>query len=339
MKYSLIKQIFLILIVTIVAGSVQAAPDTRSTHSETESSKLSDIDLRVLLRTGAVVDLTGRSQELERRFLLHSANLKLMGSPVERVSYLIDIGTGDESNSGEAYAAFFASELFQIKAGLMRPFISRETQRDPSELIFTERARYSRAMLNPREIGVSIYGETRFLRYNVGVFNGTGGHENDMRFLYAARVATRFQMAATEVRFGGVGSLNMSERVEVGNTGLLSDGMQSLFGGYFEIEHPKFYLGSEYLQSRFRALNIGNRRELIQGLNVTTTANLTKRNQLLLRFDYLDYELIDRISEKIVVGWNVHLFPILYVQLNFSAQFDSDRDDSFRLGFLTQLSF
>ena len=335
LKYKICLLTFSLLFITIEYSFSQT--NDSDDMSGNEGTHINDINIGLLIRSGGDFSITGERFNGNRAFQFDAARVHITGDEDDKVFYRLDLGIGSEVDFFEAYAGYSFWERFQFKAGVMRPFISRDFEMDIGNLEVINRARYSKVMLNPRETGLTMSINSRYLNGEFGVYNGNGQlFENDNFFYYAGRLSTLLNIRNTEIQFGGVGSLNMTRDLTVGNSELISSGFLYVFGGFFELSSPAVLFRSEFLQSRFDVQNLGGSEEIINGLYASLGVQLTSRNQFLIRVDYLDYSVLNQTTELATIGWNLEVTDKIKLMINFLAQFDSDWEEVYGVSLRSQ---
>lgn len=334
---SLFNSSLILLLLTLISIQVSFSQVTQS-DSLAFSESDRDLNIGILVRSGGQFNLDEELLKGSRTFELDAARIDLSGEVDDQLFYRIDLGFGSEMDSFEAYLGYKIRDLFQVKAGVIRPFVSREIERDISQLEVSRRAPHSEIMMNSREVGMAMSLRSKFLNFDFGVYNGNGGYsDNDRFFKYALRLISIFRILNTEFELGGVGSLNMTPYLGIGNTELTSSGMKYVYGGYFEVSGPIFLFKSEFLQSRFDVQNLGGKGEIINGLYTTIGAQITSRNQVISRADYLDFSVLNQTKKLATIGWNHKLSDRLLLMVNLHSHIDSDWNNQFGASFKTQL--
>lgn len=240
----------------------------------------------------------------------------------------------------DAAVGYRASEQFAIRTGIQKPEIGLDLAPNPGDTDFINRARLIGAMLNTREIGVSVYGEFDNFDYNFAVYNGIGlrGFNNPGdRFMYLAKFGYTTVMArGGTLYFGANGMLNTTENERVGNTGLNSRENRLTYGIFADYRSDTWFGAAEFLQTKFD-LN-ANTEITISGIYITIGNKVTDNSEILARWDRLAFNITDRSSDLFILGWNHQVTSLISLQVNALAEFDGN-EESFGLAGNFQFQF
>ncbi len=259
---------------------------------------------------------------------LGSTRIDFRGTIDRDFTYRVRIYFLSQQQSIDARVGYRFNERTHFIAGAFKPFMSRELDPSPGRIDFVNRARLVGAMMNTLEIGVSLLGEAGDFKYRIGMYNGTGTRaiteQNDNRFLYTARLSWHKEYGSNTFELGGNAAINQTRNELVGNTGLTSEKNRLLYGGYFLYRGDVIFSTTEFMQSRFDASDFDGMRESINGFYTTLGLILDNRNELLVRWDHLSFDLHDNLSERFILGWNYYPTSLVSFRLNLITEFGGD---------------
>jgi hypothetical protein len=308
-------------------------------EAEPMSDRLTDIlksdifNVGILLQSNGVFSFQDDDFKGGRLFDLGATRLDVRGLVDNNFLYRFQVDLRRPATVLDAQVGYVASENFRIVAGAYKPYTSRDLDPNPGNTDFMNRARQVRTMMNSREIGVTVSGTPGNFIYAFGMYNGTGlTRSNDNRFMYTSRISYRAELENSHMIFGFTGAINQTRNESVGNTGLISEGNRSLYGPYLEFGSRIFFGTFEFLQTRFNAQNFGGREETITGFYGTLGANTSEKDQLLVRWDKLDFDLRGDTSDLFTLGWNHQATRLISFKVNLWAQFDTDEDPKYGIG-------
>ena len=306
----------------------------------TDRLKSDVFNVGILLQSNGVFSFQDDDFKGGRLFDTGATRLDVRGRVDGNYLYRFQVDFRRQVSILDAQIGYIASENFRIIAGAYKPYTSRDLDPNPGHTDFMNRARQVRTMMNSREIGVTFTGTPGQFFYAFGMYNGTGlSRSNDNRFMYTARLNYRAELENAHMIFGFTGGLNQTRNESVGNTGLISEGNRSLYGPFFEFDSPIFFGTFEFLQTRFNAANFGGREETINGFYGTLGANTSQRDQILVRWDKLDFDVQDDTSDLFTLGWNHQATRLISFQVNLWAQYDADEDPKYGAGGRFQFQF
>ncbi len=332
MKNLLILFLFILATVPVYAVSDYEEPKADMLREHLKSDAFS---LGILIQATGAFSLEDTDFNGGRSWDLGSTRIDFRGTVDRDFTYRVRVYFLSQQQNIDARVGYRFSENFRIIAGAFKPYLSKELDPSPANLDFVNRARLVGAMMNTLEVGFSALGSYENLNYRFGIYNGSGvsgiAAQNDNRFLYTSRLSYLLQITdGHELEIGVNGAYNGSLDEDVGNTGLVSDGGRMTYGGFVEYDSDLFFGTIEYLQSRFDAVNFDLREEKINGMYATMGVVMNDRNEILVRWDHLDFNLNKAGSERILVGWNY--FPTSLVSFRFNALADFNSTDNTQFG-------
>ena len=323
-KASILILILLLFIPSLIAQQAEPRADRL-----TEMLKTDIFRLGLLLQSEAAFSFNDDAFNDGRSFNLGATRLDMRGVVDNNFTYRVQLDFRRQFSVMDAQVGYLFNDNHRFIAGAFKPATSRDLDPAPGDTDFMNRARQVGAMMNSREIGVTFLGEPGNLSYRFGIYNGTGlTRVNDNRFMYTARLDYNFDFDVTKLKVGLIGVLNQTRMVGVGNTGIVSEGDRLLYGALFDLQSGPVFAVFEYLQTKFDAVDFGGREETIDGFYGTFGVNVTDKDQLLARWDYLGFDLSDRQSDLISFGWNHQATRLISFQVNLLALLDDDSDDT-----------
>jgi len=214
--------------------------------------------------------------------------------------------------------------------------LSIDLDLSPGNTDFMNRARQVGAMMNSREIGITALGNHGGFNYRLGIYNGTGlSRQNDNRFMYTSRLAYSFESGSSSFTLGFNGMLNQTRLANVGNTGLRTVDDRLLYGGFVKFDSDIIFVNAEFLQTKFDAVELAGAEETITGFFGTIGAKLNPKNELVVRWDHLDFDLTGDRPDLFTIGWNHQATRLV----SFAVNMLIDTDDNFGASALMQFQF
>lgn len=336
-----LAKILLVGMICILFLSVAFPQGLAAQGEETWREKLKTERLQVgmLLQSVGVFSFQDDTFNGGRRFELGATRLDLRGMLESNFTYRLQVDFRRSPNILDAQVGYRASDLFHLVAGSFKPFLSADLDPSPANTDFIDRARLVGAMMNSREIGLTIIGTSGQLLYRFGMYNGYGLQTaNDNRFFYTARLGYVADLDNGSVDFSLNGAINTSENERVGNTGLISTGDRILYGGFVKYDSEKLFGTIEFLQTKFERSDIGLD-ETITGFYATIGYKVSGRDELLARWDHLSFDVRDSSSELIVLGWNHQATRLIGFQVNLLGQLNNGDNDQFGISGNFQFAF
>ncbi|AXJ02285.1 Phosphate-selective porin O and P [Cyclonatronum proteinivorum] len=275
-----------------------------------------------------------------RGFDLGAQRLDVRGQLDSQFLYRFQLEFRNSPTILDAQLGYRVSPDFHVMFGAFKPFVSIDLDPNPGATDFINRARLVGTMMNSREIGITALGSPGNWNYRFGVYNGTGlTRDNDNRFMYTGRLAYHVPVEDGRLNVGVSGFLNQTENARVGRSGLTSEGDRYLYGGFVQFDRGMFISSFELLQTRFDAVELSGDEETITSFFITLGLQVTDNTQLLVRWDYLDYDLTDRQSDLFILGWNYQATRTFSFQVNASAEFNEFGDNFSGISGLMQFQF
>lgn len=303
--------------------------------------KSESFNLGLLLQSEANFSFENDNFNNGRSFTLGATRFDLRGNVDGGFNYRLQLELRRAVSLLDAQVGYTFDNGIQVVGGAFKPFTSRDLDLNPGATDFINRARQVGAMMNSREIGVTVLGDAGDLKYIIGMYNGNGLNNSnfgDNRFLYTVRLGYSLEAAGGDVEVGLNTAINTSRFETVGNTGLVSVENRVLYGPYVEYSGDSWFGTAEFLQTRFERAD-NNLDETITGFYVTVGNKITEKNELLIRWDHLSYDVAPLNSDLIILGWNHQATSLISFQVNILARSQSNADTQLGATGLMQFQF
>ncbi|MCH8557999.1 MAG: OprO/OprP family phosphate-selective porin [Balneolia bacterium] len=273
-----------------------------------------------------------------RAFDLGAQRVDMRGTLDGSFTYRMQLEFRNNPAILDAQVGYIYSDKFRVVAGAFKPFTSIDLDPSPGDTDFLNRAQHVGAMMNNREIGVTAIGDGENFSYRIGMYNGTRlTRQNDNRFMYTARLAYTTDLEGGIFEGGISAFLDQTRNSPVGNSGLNSAEDRFLYGGHIKFDSDTFFARAEFLQTRFDAVQLAGEEETITGFFATLGYIINPKNEVLGRFDYLGYDLLDTNTNLFTIGWNHQATRMFSFGVNLLIETD-DSDDT-RSGLAGQMQF
>jgi hypothetical protein len=307
-----------------------------------EKLKSEEFNVTFLMQTFGNVTFTDRDFNDGNGYELDANRLGFRGVLDGKFSYRFQLEYTDAPSILDARMGYAFSDNFQIQVGSYKPRLSADLDPNPGITDFIDRARQVGAMMNNREIGITLLGENNGFNYAFGMYNGNRlENKNDGRFLYTGRLSYTFGNAGRSLELGLNGGYNQTENERVGRSGLTSLGNREIFGFYAKFTNASLFGTVEYLQSNFDAQEL-QAEESISGFYGTLGKNITERDQILARWDHLEYDILNRNSDLLILAWKRKITSLFSIHVNALALLgseDFDGEDQYGLKANFQFQF
>jgi hypothetical protein len=334
------KKVFTLGLILIFAPAILHAQQQEPLADQFEERfKSETFSLGILLQSLALFSFEDDDFNGGRKFDLGATRLDFRGRVDGNFVYRLQLDFRRQTSVFDAQVGYLFSDNFRVIAGAFKPYLSAELDPAPGNTDFINRARLVGTMMNSREIGVTALGESNGFYYRFGMYNGTGlSRSNDNRFMYTVRLGYETEVNGGALGVGFNGAINQTRMESVGNTGLTSLGDRNLYGAFIRYDGDVVFGTLELLQTRFEALQFNGNEETITGFYGTIGTRISQKDELLARWDRLDFDLRGDSSDLFTFGWNHQATRLISFQLNLLMQFDSD-DDENRMGVAGNFQF
>lgn len=303
--------------------------------------KSESFNVGLLLQSEANFSFENDNYNNGRSFTLGATRLDIRGKVDGGFNYRLQLELRRAVSLLDAQIGYTFENGVQVVGGAFKPFTSRDLDPNPGATDFINRARQVGAMMNSREIGVTVFGDAGNLRYIIGMYNGNGLNNSnfgDNRFLYTARLGYSHEASTGDVEVGLNTAINTSRFETVGNTGLVSVENRVLYGPYVEYSSDSWFGTAEFQQTRFERAD-NNLDETITGFYVTVGNKITEKSELLIRWDHLSYDIRPLTSDLLILGWNHQATSLISFQVNILARSQSNSDTQLGATGLMQFQF
>jgi hypothetical protein len=324
------KILFILGLIVILNSPILSAQEPEPLADQLEERLKSEtFSVGILLQSLALFSFEDDGFNGGRKFDLGATRLDIRGLVDGNFIYRLQLDFRRQTSVLDAQVGYLFSDNFRLIAGAFKPYLSAELDPSPGNTDFINRARLVSAMMNSREIGATALGESNGFYYRFGMYNGTGlSRSNDNRFLYTVRLGYDTDVNGGTLGVGFNGAINQTRMESVGNTGLTSQGDRNVYGAFIRYDGDVVFGTFELLQTRFDAQNFNGNEETITGFYGTIGTRISQNDELLARWDRLDFDLRGDSSDLFTFGWNHQATRLISFQTNLLMQFDSDEDDA-----------
>lgn len=313
-----------LILLLFAASNLFAQNDEPLGDRMKDKLKSEEFNLTILLQTFGNITFTDREFNDSNGFELDANRIGVRGVLDGKLSYTLQLELADAPSILDARMGYAFSDKFQIIAGSYKPRLSADLDPNPGITDFIDRARPVGAMMNNREIGLTFLGEIEGVNYALGMYNGNRlQNESDGRLLYTGRLSYTFGSEDNSLELGLNGAYNQTENERVAKSGLTSTGDRTIFGFYAEFDKAPLFGTLEYLQSNFDALEL-QQEETISGFYGTLGTNITERDQILARWDHLEFDILESNSDLLILAWKRKITSLFSIHVNGLALLGSE---------------
>ena len=282
------------------------------------------------LSFGALLQVVGdfqseRSFSGKSGFSISKMRVNIRGALDGGFSYFLHADFTKSTAIVDARASYRVSSNFGIDAGLFKAPFSGSFLVSASKTDFVKRPQVVNLLALKRQLGVQAHGNLANggATYSAGIFNGDnfGGNLNDNNaFLYVARWAffPNRNESQKPIEIG----LNAAYSKD-GSVNILgySNGKRLLYGGDFRWSSARGFLSGEFIRARLKESQPQSAPENPWGFHLTGAHNLDEKNQMLLRWDYMNFGNTES-RDLFILGYN-H-WPTSTAKLQINYVFDPD---------------
>ena len=222
----------------------------------------------------------------------------------------------------------------RVLIGNSRPGVGIEGAQSPYTLSFINRSQISRNLSNMRKFGVRVRGDYSLMNYDAGIYSSS---TNFTSFFPGHEFDAWINLKPLGKTDGKYGKLVTGAGVQSGEKHDTSYYMTGAYAGY---EYKKFWTKFEYARANGSNGGAGLTNKHSQGMFVTAAYRLTKKLELLARYDHFDpdRDVSNNNRREITLGTNYYLKgQALKLIFNYVFCKNDSIDDSHRLMVGTQL--
>lgn len=263
-------------------------------------------------------------------FNVSSFRLKLYGELDGGFGYYFQTNFIKSPAILDARIYYKISPFVAVDAGVFKAPFSSEYLVSAADIDFVNRAQAVSAMNTGRQIGVQFRSTLikSKLSLNMGAFNGNGfdGNNNDNNdLLYAGRLEYQndIQLANKKVHIktGVNGATSKDKNISLLGGALTNfAGKRQLWGADIRLTSDAYLLSAEYLKGKYEPdapAEINSK-----GFHVTAGVMISKKSQILARWDSFDSGFRSGKTDLIILGYNLWPTKVSEVQLNYIINSD-----------------
>lgn len=278
-------------------------------------------------------------------FSIPVSEFRFTGKLQDHITYMASINAHRATSVlGDAYVSTDIVPHHTFYLGQTRTPIGYEGTLSPSAVDTVERAQIARNFSNTRDIGLKAVGNWKYFDYYLGAYNGSGENgadlNRDMAFggwLVAKPLANMPKLGSLDIG-GGYYDGNSDSKATTTSNLKKSQHTYGLYGNY---KFKRFGLKGEY--ARRNITQDLKPTKAASGWYITNTFDLTKKVQLLAKFDtFIDpsSSIFTKRSNEYTLGSN-YFFKGNNVKLQLNGVYITNQGgkNAARLGVLTQYGF
>ncbi len=313
----------------------------------TKTFKKDYLSLGVLFQSVADFQIE-RSFSGNNGFNISNMRINLSGELDNGFGYLFKTNVINSPAILDAKMYYRVSLGFTVDVGQFKSPFSAEFLIGAGSIDFVNRSQVVTALVPGRQIGVQARGWTsqKTLSYAVGVFNGNSFRDNNNDngdFLTSGRLALYPKIfdagkASDRLEIGLNMAISNDDRANLGG-GFLSafEGKRTLLGGDFRLTRDKLLLSGEAIYAR---LKFGDNQTIKPtGFHATAGYMITKKSQLLLRWDSFTPDRLRPDSRLLILGYNLWPTKVTELQVNYIISTDNSSIDHHQLLVNAQMNF
>lgn len=222
----------------------------------------------------------------------------------------------------------------KILIGNSRPGVGIEGAQSPYTLAFINRSQISRNLANIRKFGVRVQGDYSLVDYDLGLYSSS---TNFTSFFPGHEFDAWINIKPLGKTDGKYGKLVTGAGIQSGEKHGMSYYLTGAYAGY---EYKKFWTKFEYARANGSNGGSGLTDKRSQGLFATIGYRLTKKLELLARYDQFDpdRDINNNLQREYTLGSNYYLKgQALKLIFNYIYCQNDNRPDSHRLMVGTQI--
>lgn len=282
--------------------SAQDNSDTEKIEALKEMVKSESFSVSGLIHARGIFNF---DENGARYFKVPHARIKVNGKLDGGFSYNVHFDAAANSKVVDAYIGYKVSDNANLTIGIQKPGVSYEYLTGPHKVDFVTRSTVVSTLTSHRDIGVKLHGGlTDALNYTVGIYNGNGYGANDNnKFFYAGRLAYDSSMNEGRLIVGANASYGEHANRALSSNLPVINGDRITYGGDFRYENSNIILASEVLGAELEYTGFAEA-DNVFGFHITGGYKVADKNEVLLRYDYFESELLPAADrEKIVIGF------------------------------------
>lgn len=221
-----------------------------------------------------------------------------------------------------------------LMIGNSRPGVGIEGAQSPYTLAFINRSQISRNLANIRKFGFRLNGDYSLVDYDLGIYSSS---TNFSSFFPGHEFDAWMNVKPLGKTDGKYGKLVTGAGLQSGEKHGMSYYLTGAYAGY---EYKKFWTKFEYARANGSNGGSGLTDKRSQGLFVTAAYHLTKKLELLVRYDQFDpdREIRNNNQKEFTLGTNYYLkSQALKLIFNYVYCQNDSKADSHRLMMGTQI--
>lgn len=309
---------FVMALTGILSSEVSAQDNTETERIEAlkDMVKSESFNVSALVHTRGIFDF---DENGDRFFQVPHARIQLNGKLDGGFSYNVHFDAAASSKVVDAFIGYKMSDKANVTIGIQKPGVSYEFLMAPHKVDFVTRSTVVSTLTTHRDIGVKFHGGlTDEFNYTFGIYNGNGYGPNDNnKFFYAGRLHYDSSLEDGSLIVGVNASYGEHANRNLSSNLLAINGERVTYGGDFRYENSSIILASEVLGAELDYIGFAEA-DNVFGFHVTGGYKVTDRDQLLLRYDNFDSELLPSADqERIVIGYNRFPTPNTGFKINY----------------------
>lgn len=241
----------------------------------------------------------------DRFFQVPHARIKVSGKLDGGFSYNVHFDAAASSKVVDAFIGYKMSDNANVTIGIQKPGVSYEFLTPPHKIDFVTRSTVVSTLTTHRDIGVKFHGGLADdFNYTFGIYNGNGYGANDNnKFFYIGRLDYDSSREDGSLIVGVNASYGEHANRDLSPNLLTIDGDRITYGTDFRYENSSIILASEMLGAELEYAGF-TEADNVFGFHVTGGYKVSDKDQLLLRYDSFESDLLPAADEeKIVIGY------------------------------------
>ena len=288
-------------------------------------------------------------------FSIPYSELKISGKMAPHLNYVAQLlpyrtwgGSSSTTTSGGILAdAFVSTDIIPhhvVSFGQTKLPIGSEGPMSPTALNTIDRSQISRNFSNRRDVGIRIAGNYPLIDYTIGAYNGAGENYKD----YSNNMGIGGWITAKPLyKLSQYGKLELgggyyrNQNGNTTNTALSTHYESQTIGTAIGYKYKKFGIKSEWaFRHGYTATASNGDIPDAKGMFAETTYDLTKKVQLVAKYDVFNPSTKQKCNTEYILGTNYFLAGNnIKLQVNGVAVSNMIGKDSKRLMILTQYMF